>query len=214
MLGLLASLGFLGGAAAKNAYDDAAMKRYSTTYDSNGNRHYIDNKCREYINGERIRNSGYTDNEGIYHRTEIGLNSGKTYTDYVCPSEQLKKKYADEDREYYKAHGYLAYPAYNPQFKRKVTTEYSTGKTIAAVVWCYNIFTKEEHWIKFYTKPDAKQWEYDVVGEYDPGIEITKEEAEKYKFCGSSHSIGALGNKIWEGFDTRKPEGWDEAHRK
>ena len=214
MLGLLVSLGIFGGAAIKAGIDNVSMMSYTTKKDENGNVRYLDRQCHEYINGERVKSGGHTDNEGIYHRTEIGINSGKTYTDYVCPSEQLKKKYADEDREYYKAHGYLAYPAYNPQFKRAVTTEYSTGKTIAAVVWFYNIFTKEEHWIKFYTKPDAKQWEYDVVGEYDPGIEITKEEADKYEFSGRSHSIGALGNKIWGGFDTRKPEGWDEAHRK
>lgn len=143
MLGLLLSLGIFGGAAAKNAYNNAAMKKYTSSYDSNGNHHYCDNNMREYINGERIRNSGYTDSEGIYHRTEIGLNSGKTYTDYVCPSEQLKKKYDDEDREYYRKKGFPAYPAYNPRFKRKVTTEFNTGKVVAAVVWFHNIFTQE-----------------------------------------------------------------------
>ena len=39
MLGLLVSLGFFGGAAAKNAYDNAAMKRYSTKYDKIGRAH-------------------------------------------------------------------------------------------------------------------------------------------------------------------------------
>lgn len=215
MLGLLLSLGVFGGAAAKNAYDNAAMKRYTSSYDSNGNHHYCDNNMREYINGERIRNSGYTDSDGIYHRTEIGLNSGKTYTDYVCPSEQLKKQYADEDREYCRKNGFPAYPAYNSRFKRKVTTEFSTGKVVAAVVWYHNIFTKENHWVKFYVKPDAKEYEYNVPGEYDRGIEITKEEAELYdRITGKSHSGMAFRNKIWEGFDTRKPEGWDEAHKK
>lgn len=215
MLGLLVSIGLFGGAAVKNAYDNASMKRYSTQYDSNGNRHYIDNNGRSYINGERIRSGGYTDSEGIYHRTEIGLNSGRTYTDYVCPSEQLKKKYDDEDREYYRKKGFPAYPAYNPRFKRKVTTEFSTGKVVAAVVWFHNIFTQENHWVKFYVKPDAKEYEYNVPGEYDKGIEITKEEAELYdRIIGKSHSGMAFRNKIWEGFDTRKPAGWDEAHKK
>ena len=50
---------------------------------------------------------------------------------------------------------------------------------------------------------------------YDKGIEITKEEAELYdRILGKSHSGMAFRNKIWEGFDTRKPEGWDEAHKK
>lgn len=215
MLGLLMSLGLFGGAAAKNAYDNAAMKRYSTEYDDNGNRHYIDNNGRSYINGERIRDSGYTDSEGIYHRTEIGLNSDKVYTDYVCPSEQLKKKYADEEKERCRRYGLPAYPSYNSRFKRKVTTEFETGKVVAAVVWFHNIYTQENHWVKFYVKPDAKEYEYDIPGEYDNGIEITEEEAKLYdRITGKSHSGMAYGNKIWEDFDIRKPEGWDKMHKK
>ena len=36
MLGLLLSLGLFGGAAVKNAYDNAAMKKYTSSYDNNG----------------------------------------------------------------------------------------------------------------------------------------------------------------------------------
>lgn len=54
MLGLLMSLGLFGGAAAKNAYDNVAMKKYTSSYDSNGNHHYCDNSMREYINGEKL----------------------------------------------------------------------------------------------------------------------------------------------------------------
>lgn len=215
MLGLLFSLGIFGGAAIKEIYDNESMKRYSTKYDDNGNRHYIDNKCREYINGERIYNSSYTDKDGVYHRTEIGINTGKTYTDYVSPSEQRKKKFDDEEKEHWRKEGVPVYLQYNPRFKRKVTTEFATGKVVAAVVWYHNIFTKENHWVKFYVKPDAKEWEYDVPDEYDKGIEITKEEAESYdRLLGKTHSGMAYRNKIWEDFDTKKPDGWDEAHKK
>lgn len=215
MLGALLALGIFGGAAAKAAYDNYDMKKYSTRYDENGNRHYFDRLGTDYINGEKIISGGYTDTKGIYHRTETGLNSNKVYTDYVCPSEQLKKKYDEEDKEYCRKNGFPAYPAYNPRFKRKVTTEFETGKVVAAVVWFHNIFTQENHWVKFYVKSDAKEYEYDTPGEYDKGIEITKEEAELYdRILGKSHSSMVFGNKIWDGFDTRKPEGWDEAHRK
>ena len=111
MLGLF-SLLFAGGAAAKDAYDNAAMKNYSTEYDENGNRHYMDNRGNMYINGEKYIVKGYTDNDGVYHRQYIGVHSNKVYRDYVCPSEQLKKQYADEDREYYRKKGFPAYPAY------------------------------------------------------------------------------------------------------
>lgn len=215
MLGLLLSLGLFGGAAVKNAYDNAAMKNYSTEYDEDGNCHYMDNRGNMYINGERYIVKGYTDNDGVYHRQYIGVHSNKVHRDYVCPSEQLKKKYDEEDKEYCRKNGFPAYPAYNPRFKRKVTTEFETGKVVAAVVWFHNIFTQENHWVKFYVKSDAKEYEYDTPGEYDKGIEITKEEAELYdRILGKSHSSMAFGNKIWDGFDTRKPEGWDEAHRK
>ena len=63
MLGLF-SLLFAGGAAAKDAYDNAAMKNYSTEYDENGNCHYMDNRGNMYINGERYIVKGYTDNDG------------------------------------------------------------------------------------------------------------------------------------------------------
>lgn len=89
MLGLF-SLLFAGGAAAKDAYDNAAMKNYSTEYDENGNRHCMDNRGNMYINGEKYIVKGYTDNDGVYHRQYIGVHSNKIYRDYVCPSEQLK----------------------------------------------------------------------------------------------------------------------------
>lgn len=64
MLGLF-SLLFAGGAAAKDAYDNAAMKNYSTEYDENGNRHYMDNRGNMYINGEKYIVKGYTDNDAL-----------------------------------------------------------------------------------------------------------------------------------------------------
>ena len=174
MLGLLMSLGLFGGAAAKNAYDNAAMKKYTSSYDSNGNHHYCDNSMREYINGEKVRNGGYTDNKGIYHRTETGVNSGKVYTDYVCPSEQLKADYQDREIQWAKDHNVLIANIYQPRFKREVATELSTGKVIACMMdYKVNGIT---HYRKFYVKPDAKEYEYNVTAKGDMGIEITKDD--------------------------------------
>ncbi len=174
MLGLLMSLGLFGGAAAKNAYDNVAMKKYTSSYDSNGNHHYCDNNMREYVNGERIRNGGYTDNKGIYHRTETGVNSGKVYTDYVCPSEQLKADYQDREIQWAKDHNVLIANIYQPRFKKQVATELSTGKVIACLM-DYKV-NGVAHYRKFYVKPDAKEYEYNVTAKGDMGIEITKDE--------------------------------------
>lgn len=196
MLGLLFSLGLFGGAAAKNAYDNAAMKRYSTQYDSNGNRHYIDNNGREYINGERIYNTGWTDSKGAYHRNEIGQSNGKVYTDYVCPSEQMKIDIYDRKVKWAKEHNMLCASLYHPKFKRDVLIELSTGKVVA----CILDYTKDgvQHYRKFYTKPDAKQWEYRETAIGDYGVEITKAEFDKMWVTPNSYSV--------------LPSDWDVVH--
>lgn len=209
------ALGIFGGAAIKSAYDDYDMKNYSARYDDKGNLHYIDRKCQSYINHEKVVWSGYTDSNGIYHNTQVGVKSGKVYTDNISESNRMKMEMYEREKKQCIDGGYLAYLEYSPKFRCRVTTEISTGKTIAAVVWFHNFYTKEDHWVKFYTKPDAKEWQYDVVDKHDKGIEITEEEAKKYNFSGHTHTnwIGSE-NEYWGGFDMRKPEGWDEAYKK
>lgn len=177
MLGALLALGIFGGAAAKAAYDNYNMKKYSTRYDENGNRHYFDRLGTDYINGEKIISGGYTDTKGIYHRTETGLNSNKVYTDYVCPSEQLKADYQKEEIQWAKGHNVLIANIYQPRFKKAVATELSTGKVIACMM-DYKV-NGVEHYRKFYVKPDAKEYEYNKTAKGDMGIEITKDEYYK-----------------------------------
>lgn len=177
MLGALLALGIFGGAAAKAAYDNYNMKKYSTRYDENGNRHYFDRLGTDYINGEKIISGGYTDTKGIYHRTETGLNSNKVYIDYVCPSEQLKADYQKEEIQWAKDHNVLIANIYQPRFKKAVATELSTGKVIACMM-DYKV-NGVEHYRKFYVKPDAKEYEYNKTAKGDMGIEITKDEYYK-----------------------------------
>lgn len=177
MLGALLALGIFGGAAAKAAYDNYYMKKYSTRYDENGNRHYFDRLGTDYINGEKIISGGYTDDNGIYHRTETGLNSNKVYTDYVSPSEQMKADYQKEEIQWAKDHNVLIANIYQPRFKKAVATELSTGKVIACMM-DYKV-NGVEHYRKFYVKPDAKEYEYNKTAKGDMGIEITKDEYYK-----------------------------------
>ena len=50
--GLLAFLGIYAGSAAKAAYDNYDMKKTTRTVDKDGNVHYMDRLCNDYINGE------------------------------------------------------------------------------------------------------------------------------------------------------------------
>lgn len=186
MLGLLISLGIFGGAAIKAGIDNASMMSYTTKKDENGNVHYLDRKCNEYINGEKITWKGYTDSQGIYHRTQVGVNSGKVYTDNLSSSEQLKKQFAEEEERWAREHNRAIVQRYNPRFKRQVTTEISTGKVIACVFdYKYN---GKMHYRKFYVKPDAKEWEYNKIAKGDFGIEISKDEWDRMNTRLGSHS--------------------------
>ena len=49
--GLLAFLGIYAGSAAKAAKDNYDMKKITRTVDENGNVHYMDRLCNDYING-------------------------------------------------------------------------------------------------------------------------------------------------------------------
>jgi hypothetical protein len=177
MFGLLAWLGFNIAANAKETYDNAAMKSYTKKCDENGNIHYMDNKCREYINGERTYSTGYTDDRGRYHHQEIGVKSGKVLSDKVRNCDNLRVKYDDEAIERAKKNNHLTACIYHPQFKQNVAVELSTGKVIVALME----YTRDgvEHYRKFYAKPDAKEWQYDRAAKGDKGVEITKDEYDR-----------------------------------
>ena len=53
--GLLAFLGIYAGSALNALADDVSMMKHSRTVDKDGNIHYIDRLCNEYINNERVK---------------------------------------------------------------------------------------------------------------------------------------------------------------
>ena len=77
--GLLAFLGIYTGSAAKAAYDNYDMKKTTRTVDENGNVHYMDRLCNDYINGERVKRVETTDRNGVKLYSTVGVNSSKVY---------------------------------------------------------------------------------------------------------------------------------------
>ena len=77
--GLLAFLGIYGASAAKAAKDNYDMKKTTRTVDENGNVHYMDRLCNDYINGEQVKRVETTDRNGVKLYSTVGVNSSKVY---------------------------------------------------------------------------------------------------------------------------------------
>lgn len=77
--GLLAFLGIYAGSAAKATYDNYDMKKITRTVDKDGNVHYMDRLCNDYINGERVKRVETTDRNGVKLYSTVGVNSSKVY---------------------------------------------------------------------------------------------------------------------------------------
>ena len=131
--GLLAFLGIYAGSAAKAAYDNHEMKNYTRTVDKDGNVHYMDRLCNDYINGERVKKVETTDRNGVKLYSTVGVNSSRVYdTSYGRGTEQLFAM-SEHDKQDAIERGKLAYMQYNPYFGRSVTTEIATGRTISVL---------------------------------------------------------------------------------
>lgn len=187
--GLLAFLGMYTGSAAKAAYDNYDMKKTTRTVDENGNVHYMDRLCNDYINGERVKRVETTDRNGVKLYSTVGVNSSKVYdTSYGRGTQQLFEM-SEHDKQDAIERGKLAYVQYNPYFGRSVTTEIATGRTITCLFKGKDPETKEPFYKKWYFRPECQDkydWRNTVKGDY--GIDITKEEYYKLKTVPSSYT--------------------------
>lgn len=198
--GLLAFLGMYTGSAAKAAYDNYDMKKTTRTVDENGNVHYMDRLCNDYINGERVKRVETTDRNGVKLYSTVGVNSSKVYdTSYGRGTQQLFEM-SEHDKQDAIERGKLAYVQYNPYFGRSVTTEIATGRTITCLFEGKDPETKEPFYKKWYFRPECQDkydWRNTVKGDY--GIDITKEEYYKLKTVPSSYTEIPSDQKVaWE----------------
>lgn len=131
--GLLAFLGIYAGSAAKAAKDNYDMKKTTRTVDKDGNIHYMDRLCNDYINSERVKRVETTDRNGVKLYSTVGVNSSKVYdTSYGRGTQQLFEM-SEREKQDAIERGKLAYMQYNPYFGRSVTTEIATGRTITCL---------------------------------------------------------------------------------
>ena len=180
MIGLLLGGLIFAGAGIAATIENADMKSSPYTHLDDGTPVYLDRKCNEWVNGEKmIATYDYQNKKLVY----AGQRSGKVYID----PEANQRRRMDEMSEKYKREaieaGRLAYKKYDHRVKRFLTCEISTGKYIAALRG--NKYG--QGYRKFYVKPDFDFYNCHCKADDDEGIEITREEFNKLNIVGGSH---------------------------
>lgn len=202
MLGALLFLGVVGASAAKAAYDNYDMKKYTRKVDEKGNVHYMDRLCNDYINGEKVQRVETRDRNGVTLYSTVGMTTHKVYdTAYGRGTQQLLE-YSERDKQDNIKLGYNVYEQYNPYFGKIVTAEISSGRTITCLFSGKNRKTGKEFYRVWYFRPECQgKLDYNTTVEGDMGIEITKEEFNKLKFgslkCRSMPSDYNVVHKLW-----------------
>ena len=200
--GILAFLGIYAGSALNALADDVSMMKHSCTVDKDGNIHYIDRLCNEYINNERVKKVETKDKNGVKLYSTVGVKSGRVYKTSYDGRTQRMFDISEQNKQMEIERGNLAYLQYNPYFGRHVTTEIATGKVITCLYEGKDPETGKMVYKKWYFRPECQDkydWRNTVKGDY--GIDITEEEYEKLKIIGDTSnnlpSDGKVLNKLW-----------------
>ena len=200
--GILAFLGIYAGSALNALADDVSMMKHSCTVDKDGNIHYIDRLCNEYINNERVKKVETKDKNGVKLYSTVGVKSGRVYKTSYDGRTQRMFDISEQNKQMEIERGNLAYLQYNPYFGRHVTTEIATGKVITCLYEGKDPETGKMVYKKWYFRPECQDkydWRNTTKGDY--GIDITEDEYEKLKIIGdtSNHlpSDGKVLNKLW-----------------
>ena len=181
--GLLAFLGIYAGSAAKAAYDNYDMKKKTRTVDKDGNVHYMDRLCNDYINDERVKRVETTDRNGVKLYSTVGVNSSRVYDISYGRGTQQLFAMSEHDKQENLKYGKNVYSQYNPYFGKTVTTEISSGRTITCLFSGKNSKTGKEFYRVWYFRPECQgKLDYNTTVDGDMGIEITKEEFNKLNF--------------------------------
>lgn len=187
-LGLLLFGGALLGSAIKCGVENADMMSKPYKHLDDGTPVYLDRKCQQWANGEKIVPTYDYKNQKLVY---AGQRSGKVYVDPEAIKRKRQEEWDEKDRQYQLSRGKTAYIKYEPSRKRSLTCEMSTGKYIAKLVgktregWKRNGLDYEGY-RKFYLDPNGTSVLDARPG--DQGIPITMEEFDKLNIgCGGSH---------------------------
>lgn len=181
MWGLLFLGAALGISGIKAGVENAQMMSKPYRYLDDGTPVYLDRKCNEYANGEKIvATYDYKNSKLVY----AGQRSGKVYID---PQENVRKRMNAQSEQYKREaieRGWLTYKRYNFDIKRSLSCEVKTDRYIAKVT------STRENGVKRYYKwylPNNFRYPSDTAPG-DAGIEITKEEFDKFRInCGETY---------------------------
>ena len=178
----LASLIFgavLGGSAIRCGIDNAKMMSKPYRYLDDGTPVYLDRLSNEHINGEKVISKAVTNPDGSVKLQQVGQRSGRVYFD---PDDALAKRRnaVNQDKiRLAKKMGKLSYAKYDPQAKRELTCEISTGKYISYLEGC----------------DDGTYWKYYLPANYtyysdrdkNAGIQIKQDEYDALNIFDGSH---------------------------
>lgn len=186
MLGLIITGLIFGGAAIGAAIDNAQMMKDPVRHLDDGTPVYIDRKCKQHINGEKVETRWMHDAAGGIKLVDVGKYSGRIYND---PEEnkriRMVETYEKPSLEEARVKGYLTYKKWYPEYDRLLSTELSTGKIIVAIDkvedWKTHTITYKKYYYKGGYTPLmlSKDFYFENPKEGDTGVEITKEEYNK-----------------------------------
>lgn len=187
-LGLLLFGGTLLCSAIKCGLENMDMMSKPHHHLDDGTPVYLDRKCQEWANGEKIMPVYDYKNQKLVY---AGQRSGKVYVD---PEEIRHKRileWDEEDKQYQMSQGKTAYLKHEPKHPhRRLTCEMATGKYIAQLVGKTRYGWKQdglnyEGYRKFYL--DLNGNSVTSVKPGDQGVPITMEEFDKLNVGGGSH---------------------------
>lgn len=193
-LGLLLFGGALLGSAIKCGIQNADMMSSPYKHLDDGTPVYLDRKCQQWANGEKIVPTyDYKNNKLVY----AGQRSGKVYVDPEAIKRQKQEYWDEKDKESKIKFGYKSYMKYFPELNKKLTCEIGTDKIIAKL-WREKV-GDEYVYRKYYTDLNtikSRMWDgnYLPIDAYkepkagDEGIVISREEFKALNIWDGSHS--------------------------
>ena len=200
LLELLGLLGLKGVASVGRAVEDMQSKKNSACIDANGNICSVGRTGKYYINGEETYRWTEYDKYGNQHNMNIGVNSGKVYTDSFDERMRQENNKAKEEKVRAIKSGRPTYDKYNPMTQRVMATEVTTDKVIVCFGEFFNKKTKTTSYRKWYLQPGQNKYNCQSPAPGDRGIEITEKEYKKlHDDCHDLEGIpsGEVLNELW-----------------
>ena len=176
-LGLLIGGLIFGGAGIAVAIDNAKMKKDPVRHLDDGTPVYIDRKCHEWINGEKVIATYDYENQKLVY---AGQKSGKVYYDpEQKQAERMRKTYDEPNLKQAKERGDLTCKLWYPQYKMMLSTELATNRIIIRISKNYKTNQYKKYYYTGNYQPCISNGCFKFPDDGNMGVEISKEEYDK-----------------------------------